>query len=86
MICRYDHSLAEVCSRLKDRWLNWNPSVEPCPFSPSDLDEFSLRSNQTWEFLAQLREVDAPLGIEKTKAMDSVYNFSATRNCEIKFL
>merc|ERR1712061_136485 len=50
----YDQSLALACSSLRKKWIDWNESKEPCPFTPQDLDELS--SEQKIEFLGQLME------------------------------
>jgi len=83
---KYDHTLVDVSSELKRKWLNWIPERELCPFSASDLDRFTLRSYQLLEFLAQINEDENPLGLTKIETLDRLYQLSGIQNSEIKFL
>ena len=50
----------QVCSELKEKWVNWNPA-DPSPFTEADLANFT--SGQKVEFLGQLLE-EEPLRYE----------------------
>ena len=77
----FDTSLIDACSRLRQRWVDWN-GTEPAPFTASDLSDLS--SNQIVEFLSQLLE-ETPLTLTKLKKMEKVYGMNARSNAEIRF-
>lgn len=81
IFCRYDSSLADVCTALRTRWAQWDLS-DPPPFSPQDLT--SLLPLQRQELLAQLLELES-FPLAKVQAMQSVYNLDKTNNSEVKF-
>jgi len=82
---KYETSLADACSFLKTRWVNWNPSTEPSPFSKRDLEAFTMPSAQLEQFLTEILAVDGGIGLEKVKAMEKAYDLNSARNNEIKF-
>ena len=77
----FDQSLAEVCSTLRQKWLDWDME-SPCPFASSDFESFL--TVQKIEFLGQMIE-EEPLPIEKLEKMQEVYKLDSYENCEIKF-
>ena len=77
----FDNSLAQPCSDLKTRWLEWKDG--PSPFGPEDLANFT--SGQKIEFLAQLVELEPSLSASAVGAMEEAYGLAASTNSEIKF-
>ena len=77
----FDTSLAQPCSDLKTRWLEWKEG--PSPFGPDDLANFT--SGQKIEFLAQLVELEPSLSASAVGAMEEAYGLAASTNSEIKF-
>jgi hypothetical protein len=84
-LSRYDTTLVDACTALKDRWLSWKPSSEPSPFTKADLDKFPMKSYQVEEFLAEILDSEGPFEVEKAKAMEAAYEFNSIKNCEIRF-
>jgi leukotriene-A4 hydrolase len=82
---KYDTSFVEVCSELKAKWDNWNPTTAPSPFSKSDLEKFTMESAQLEEFLAQLLDDDKAFPLEKAIAMQAAYELNGRKNSEIRF-
>ena len=85
MALRYDHSLAEVCIELKERWKAWDPKKTPSPFESTDFDKFTIRSAQIQEFLAQMLDDGGPFTLSKAKAMQEAYGFNEVKNCEVRY-
>jgi len=77
----FDTSLAQPCSDLKNKWLEWKSG--PSPFGPEDLANFT--SGQKIEFLAQLVELEPSLSASAVGAMEEAYGLAACNNSEIKF-
>ncbi|KAJ3409863.1 hypothetical protein HDU80_008933 [Chytriomyces hyalinus] len=81
----FDETLANACKTLANRWTEFARSnANEHTFSASDITSFS--TNQTNVFLETLQTA---AGIEKFSvqvldAMDSVYNLTKVRNCEIR--
>lgn len=85
MIDWYDTTLSDPCTKLCDRWLAATES-ERGSFSPDDIKDFS--PPQVVEFLAQLVDKttdNPPLALSHLKKMDELYDFTSSRNSEIKF-
>ncbi|XP_055337255.1 leukotriene A-4 hydrolase-like [Paramacrobiotus metropolitanus] len=76
----YDESLGKECTALRERWTSCGSDYSK--FSNKDVAEFSPA--QKMEFLAQLL-LEPPLSVETLRALDKIYDFSATQNAEIKF-
>jgi len=79
---KFDSTLADVCTELKNKWVQWNPS-ERCPFSTGDFS--TLFSTQINQFLAELLDEKDPIDLVKVKAMQTAYDFNSYKNSEIKF-
>lgn len=85
MIEWYDTTLSRPCAELCDRWLAATES-ELGSFSPDDIKEFS--PPQVVEFLAQLVDKTTdkpPLPLTNLRKMDELYDFTSSKNSEIKF-
>ena len=78
---KFDSQLADVCSALTKRWLDWDCS-NPCPFTSEDLT--ALTSGQVVELLAQLLEAP-PLPVTKLEKMQELYDLDSRANSEIRF-
>lgn len=81
IVCRYDSTLADVCTDLAQKWIKWNVS-EVVPFKLEDIN--ALKPLQVQEFLAQLLEEET-FSLAKAKVMQDVYKFDDVQNSEIKF-
>jgi len=79
---KFDTTLADVCTELKNKWVQWDPST-PCPFKAGDFSSFF--SAQIIQFLDNLLDGKDPIGLIKVKAMQTAYNFNSFKNAEIKF-
>ncbi|XP_065829213.1 leukotriene A-4 hydrolase-like [Oscarella lobularis] len=78
---KYDTTLSDACTALRKRWVAAQESDYP-NFSMDDIKDFS--AGQTIEFLSQLLLED-PFPLGKVQAMQTAYNFNATKNSEIRF-
>lgn len=78
---KYDQTLRNACTVLKNRWIEWDPST-PNTFQKSDLD--NLFSAQAQQFLQDLIEAGG-LPLEKIKVMEKVYDMNNRQNSEIRF-
>ena len=78
----FDRSLAVPCEKLMERWVKWDEVDEECPFTPTDLEEFT--TGQTIEFFALLLQGE-PLSIVKLEKMQQLYQMNNVENSEIKF-
>jgi hypothetical protein len=78
----YDTSLADSCTKMKDRFVQWKVK-DPFPFTAADLDE--LIPPQLEEFMNLLLTEKPAIEIEKLKALQNLYDFNAKKNSEIRF-
>ncbi|KAK2708397.1 leukotriene A-4 hydrolase-like [Artemia franciscana] len=78
----YDYTLAEACTALKNRWVDWikDGMPQPAPFSPLDIRKFS--SMQVVEFLVQIFAENIPE--EAIKQMEKAYALNDNHNSEIR--
>ncbi|KAJ3410980.1 Leukotriene A-4 hydrolase [Chytridiales sp. JEL 0842] len=80
----FDQTLAKACKALADRWdaaRTAPPASIKDTFTPDDLKNFS--STQTVVFLESLLS-RPPLPISVLDSMESIYNLTTSRNCEIR--
>lgn len=81
MIPDYDKTLEMACMGLSDKWINWDENTSN-PFTNQDLND--MISEQRREFLTILQASEATLSVAKVQAMQSLYNFDAVKNCDIR--
>jgi len=82
VIPEFDTTLSSACSKLKSRWVTWDPKLtEASPFKLKDIAVFS--PNQVVVFLGELLNDDHLIGIQKLKAMQEAYDFNSSKNCDI---
>ncbi|CAL8130178.1 unnamed protein product [Orchesella dallaii] len=77
----YDRQLVEPCTKLKNRWLNWNPEKEKSPFKKSDLKGF--HTIQIAQFLEELIN-DGPQQGKKLEKLDEIYEISKEQSVQIQ--
>ncbi|KAJ2476284.1 Leucyl aminopeptidase yscIV, partial [Coemansia sp. RSA 2052] len=78
----YDKRPQQICLDLADRWISAVAGSDYSQFSPQDIDDFSTM--QKVIFLTRLAE-RSPLAEATLAALDSVYQLTNHRNCEVRF-
>ncbi|KAJ2466528.1 Leucyl aminopeptidase yscIV [Coemansia sp. RSA 2322] len=79
---KYDERPQQICLDLAERWLSAADDSDFGQFSLEDFD--GLSTMQKTIFLTRLAE-RSPLHDAKLKALDSVYQLTGHRNCEVRF-
>ncbi len=80
----YDNSLAEVCTKLANKWITANESdlTKAKTFRSNDLD--SMDASQVKEFLNQLLAKEPVISKEKVELITQVYGLRSNHNSEIR--
>ncbi|KAJ2888428.1 Leucyl aminopeptidase yscIV, partial [Coemansia aciculifera] len=79
---KYDERPQQICLELADRWIAASSDADFGQFSHKDIDGFSTM--QKVIFLTRLAD-RSPLPEATLAALDSVYQLTDHRNCEVRF-
>ncbi|ODM91348.1 Leukotriene A-4 hydrolase [Orchesella cincta] len=82
VIPKYDRKLVEPCTKLKNRWVDWNPELEEqVPFNKTDLE--GLNTLQIAQFLEELMNT-GPQPVKKLEKIEEIYEISKKKSVYIK--
>lgn len=82
MIPDYDKTLANVCTELAKRWIQWDTNTA-MPFAMIDIENFS--PGQKVAFLTDLHKSSVIVPVNKIELMTDIYQLDLVKNCEIRY-